>query len=74
MTAPISATAAAPMGISRNSECDRQAGCDRAPDQPGGDEGTHGIETAMRHIDDAHHPEDEAQSGSDQEEDRSIEQ
>ena len=45
-----------------------------APNEPGGDESADGIEAAMRHIDDAHHAEDEAQARSNEKQNRCIEQ
>src|SRR5262249_47207393 len=45
-----------------------------APHQPGRDEGTDTIKTAVRHVDDAHHAEDETQAGSNKKEDRRIKQ
>jgi hypothetical protein len=50
------------------------AECNRAPHQPGGGEGPDGKEGSMRHVDDAHDPEDEAQPGGDEEKDGGVEQ
>jgi hypothetical protein len=52
----------------------RHAKRNRAPDQPRRDEGADGVEGAMRHVDDAHDTEDQAQARSDEEKDRGVEQ
>src|SRR5262249_25378464 len=45
-----------------------------APAQPRRDEGADGVERAVGHVDDAHDAEDQAKAGSDQEQNRGIEQ
>ena len=47
---------------------------DRARHQPRRGEGADGKEGAVRHVDDAHDAEDETEAGSDEEQDRGVEQ
>src|SRR6266481_6054631 len=58
----------------RESLSERHTECNTPPDKPGGDIGADRIEAAMREIDDAHDPEDQAQPCGDEKQHRGVEQ
>ena len=74
MTAPMQRDHDGTDGNQQKQPADRHPRRDRASDQPGGDECADGIKAAMRHVDDAHDAEDEAQARSNEEKNRGVKQ